>query len=126
MSCERSNFCIGIRVGEGEKLSNAVFLVGINCFRVFPKRGHVPLPANPVSPTPELQIDTEKAATEIILYRAGRITSSTSNLIQSTVKKSFPDKKTIVLDLSNVSYMDSLGLGALVSVWVSARKQVVS
>jgi hypothetical protein len=89
MSCERSNFCIGIRVGEGEKLSNAVFLVGINCFRVFPKRGHVPLPANPVSPTPELQIDTEKAATEIILYRAGRITSSTSNLIQSTVKKSF-------------------------------------
>jgi anti-anti-sigma factor len=72
---------------------------------------------------PELQIATEKTATETTLHCAGRITSSTANLLQSTVKKSFPDKTTIILDLSNVTYVDSLGLGALVGVWVSARKQ---
>jgi anti-anti-sigma factor len=79
--------------------------------------------ANPVFPNPELEIDTEKTATETILHCAGRITSSTSNLVQSTVKKSFPDAKTIVLDLSNVTHVDSSGLGALVGVWVSAKKQ---
>jgi anti-anti-sigma factor len=79
--------------------------------------------ANPVSPPPELQIDTEKTPTENVFHCEGKITSSTSQLLQSTVRKTIPEKKIIVLDLSAVTHMDSSGLGALVSVWVSAKKE---
>jgi len=78
--------------------------------------------ANQFVPTPELQLDAEETATETIFRCAGRITSSTTSLLQDTVRKVIPAKKTIVLDLSNVAYVDSSGLGALVSLWVSAQK----
>jgi len=78
--------------------------------------------ADPYIPTPELQLDKEQTPAETIFRCAGRITSSTSSLLQSTVRKAIPEKKTIVLDLSNVTYLDSSGLGALVGLWVSAKK----
>jgi len=77
---------------------------------------------NPVVPTPELQLDTETTPTETIFHCVGRLTSSTSSLLQTAVRKLIPEKKTIVLDLSGVTYMDSSGVGALVSVWVSAKR----
>jgi len=78
--------------------------------------------ANPLVPTPELQIDTERTSGEFTFRCAGRLTSSTSSVLQDAVKKAVSDNKTIVLDLSNVTYMDSSGVGALVSVWVSAKR----
>ncbi len=78
--------------------------------------------ANPIDSTPELQFDMERSAREITFRCIGRITSSTSSLLQEAVRKVIPEKKDIVLDLSNVAYMDSSGLGALVSLWVSAKK----
>jgi anti-anti-sigma factor len=78
--------------------------------------------ANEFVPAPEWHFETEKTATEIIFRCSGRITSSTSALLQSTVREVIPEKKTIVLDLSNVAYVDSSGLGALVSLWVSSQK----
>ena len=78
--------------------------------------------ANPVVPTPELQLSTEKTETETIFRCVVKITSATSSLLQSTVREAIPEKKPIVLDLSKVTYMDSSGLGALVSLWASAKK----
>ena len=42
--------------------------------------------ANPVVPTPELQINTEKRAEETIVHGSGRITSATSDLLQRTIR----------------------------------------
>jgi NitT/TauT family transport system ATP-binding protein len=79
------------------------------------------VPTSPAS-IPELNLTTEKTATETIVRCTGRITSATSGLLQSTIRGLVPETKTIVLDLTDVSYLDSSGLGALVGLYLSAKK----
>lgn len=72
-------------------------------------------------PTPKLGLTTDRTPTEIIVHGTGRITSDTTQLLRTTVKPLFSESKTVVLDLTNVSYMDSSGLGAIVGLYVSAK-----
>ena len=76
--------------------------------------------ANPV-PIAELGLNTEKTPTETIVHCTGRITSDTSQSLKSTVKPLLSENKTVVLDFTNVSYMDSSGLGTIVGLYVSAK-----
>ena len=76
--------------------------------------------AHPVVPTPELQLTTEKNPGETVVRSAGRITSSSSGLLQNTVRALIPGTKRIVLDLKDISYIDSSGIGALVSVYMTS------
>jgi anti-sigma B factor antagonist len=77
--------------------------------------------ANPVVPT-ELQLSTEKKADETTVHGSGRITSATSDLLRSTIRSLIPDSKRIVLDMTEIDYIDSSGLGALVSVYMTASR----
>jgi len=77
---------------------------------------------NPAAPAPELQLDVDTTPAETKFHCTGRITSSTSALLRDAVRAVIPEKKTIVLDLSKVTFIDSSGLGTLVSVWVSTKK----
>ena len=72
-------------------------------------------------PTPKLGLTTETAPTETIVHCTGRIVSDTTQLLRTTVKPLFSESKTVVLDLTNVSYMDSSGLGTIVGLYVSAK-----
>jgi anti-sigma B factor antagonist len=78
--------------------------------------------ANPI-PIPELDLETVRAPEETIVRCTGKITSSTSTLLQTTVRSLIPETNCVVLDLTNVSYLDSSGLGAIVSVYLSAKRQ---
>lgn len=78
--------------------------------------------ASSAVPTPELQLSTEKKPEEIIVRGSGKITSATSDLLQSTIRELIPGAKRIVLDLAEVNYVDSSGLGALVSVYMAASR----
>lgn len=78
--------------------------------------------ANPVIPPTELQFQTESTPSDITFHFSGKLVSSTSSMLRDAVRSVIPDKKTIILDFANVNYVDSSGLGALVSLWVSAKR----
>ena len=72
-------------------------------------------------PLPRLDLATDKTPTETIVHCTGRITSDTAQSLKTTVKPLLSESKTIVLDLMNVNYMDSSGLGTIVGLYVSAK-----
>ena len=59
---------------------------------------------------------------EVIVRCVGRLTVEHAEILKNHVKSMIPHKKRIVLDLNEITQMDSSGLGALVSLYVSARK----
>ena len=63
--------------------------------------------ATPI-PIPELTLEAVKSSEEIIVRCSGRITSSTSGTLQTKVREFIPETKCIVLDLTDVNYIDIL------------------
>jgi anti-anti-sigma factor len=74
-------------------------------------------------PAPALKFETERTAKEIIVRCTGKINVETAALFQETIRALIPEGKCVVIDLANVPYLDSVGLGALVDVWSSARRR---
>ena len=72
-------------------------------------------------PTSELLVTIDKTPTQTVVNCTGRITSNTADSLKTTVKPLFADAKTVVLDLTNTSYLDSSGLGTIVGLYVSAK-----
>jgi anti-sigma B factor antagonist len=78
--------------------------------------------ANPTTPVPESTFRTEKNGDEATVYGSGRITSATSGVLVATIRGLIPETKLILLDLANVNYIDSSGIGALVTAYLSASR----
>jgi anti-sigma B factor antagonist len=78
--------------------------------------------ANPVPPNTRMRLSIEKKADETIVRLSGRIIAETSAELQTTIRSLIPETKRIVLDMTGVDYIDSSGIGALVSVYLSASK----
>jgi anti-sigma B factor antagonist len=78
--------------------------------------------ANPAVPTPTLKLTTERTPDATVVRCVGRITSVTNPVLLETVRGLLPEGKRVVLDLTEVDYVDSSGLGALVSVYVSGKR----
>jgi anti-sigma B factor antagonist len=72
-------------------------------------------------PIPELDFTIDKTPAETVVHCTGRITSNTTESLKMEVKPLFSEAKTVVLDLTNVSYLDSSGLGAMFGLYVSAK-----
>jgi anti-anti-sigma factor len=70
----------------------------------------------------ELKFDTHQAGGETTVVCSGKIVSVTSPLLVSTVQSYIPESKGITLDLTNVEYVDSSGMGALVKLWISTKR----
>jgi anti-anti-sigma factor len=51
----------------------------------------------------------------------GRLTAETSPHLKTEVKALLPHKRRLILDLSELGYMDSSGLGTLVGLYISAK-----
>ena len=76
---------------------------------------------NPVSRPARLSFDIATEPAESVVRCTGRITSDTTESLKSTVKPLFSRGKTVVLDLTNVDYLDSSGLGTIVGLYVSSK-----
>ncbi|MGA2980437.1 MAG: STAS domain-containing protein [Terriglobales bacterium] len=85
-----------------------------------PNEGGSIMAANPI---PELSLETVRTPEETVVRCSGRITSGTSALLQTTVRSLLPESNCVALDLTDVSYMDSSGLGAIIGLYLSAKRQ---
>jgi anti-anti-sigma factor len=75
-----------------------------------------------------LTLQLEEKANETIVHCAGRINAKNSEMFQREIRNLIPGPDTqrpaaprIVLDLSNVTHVDSSGLGALLGAWTAAQ-----
>ena len=71
----------------------------------------------------ELKLETEKKPEAVVVHCTGRIVSSTSPYLQDTVRPLIAENKRVALDLTNVNYLDSSGLGSIVGLWVNAKRK---
>lgn len=53
---------------------------------------------------------------------SGRLTTETSSLLKTQVQALLQDAKRIILDFSEVTRMDSSGLGAVIAAYVSSKR----
>ena len=80
------------------------------------------------TPGPVFQVDVEKSKNEhgvtvTTLKCHGKLVSETAGQLKELVKPMIPQRGRIVIDLSDVAYLDSSGLGSLVGLKVSAVKE---
>ncbi|MGO8734858.1 MAG: STAS domain-containing protein [Terriglobia bacterium] len=73
-------------------------------------------------PTSGLKLDVHTAEGATVVRLSGKLTRDATAAFKEQVKVLIPQTKRLVLDLSDVAYMDSSGLGAVVGVYVSAKK----
>jgi anti-sigma B factor antagonist len=69
------------------------------------------------------RMQTDMREDAIVIYCIGRLTSEHSDSLKKHVRGHFPRTKRIVLDLNELIRMDSSGLGAIVGLYVSAKRE---
>ncbi len=77
---------------------------------------------SPEAVTPAWKLSTHTQGDATVVQCAGRLTAEHTEALKSHVKSLIPQAKRIVLDLKDVTRMDSSGLGAVVGLYTSARK----
>jgi len=65
--------------------------------------------------------DVERAGDSAVLRCHGRLIAGVSGELYAEVGRLMPEVKRIVLDLTDVTYMDSMGLGVIVRLYVSTK-----
>jgi anti-sigma B factor antagonist len=75
----------------------------------------------PAAPTRYLTLEIDRTNDVAVVQCHGQLVSGFTDILYSNVRPMIPDTKRIVLDLSHLTYMDSMGLGTLVSLYTSAR-----
>jgi anti-sigma B factor antagonist len=68
-----------------------------------------------------LTLDVEHIANTVVVRCHGKLVAGVGDLLYSRVRELLPDSKRIILDLTDLVRMDSMGLGTLVRLYVSAR-----
>jgi anti-sigma B factor antagonist len=66
-------------------------------------------------------LDIERKGDSIVVVCHGRLVAGLCDALHARVKPLLTESKAVVLDLGDVTFMDSMGLGTMVRLLVSAR-----
>jgi anti-sigma B factor antagonist len=83
----------------------------------FSRRGKMPIPTI-VSP---FSVEVERKGALAIAHCRGRLVAGVGHVLYNRVRELLPASKCIVIDLTDVGFVDSMGLGTLVRIYVSAK-----
>jgi anti-sigma B factor antagonist len=70
-----------------------------------------------------LSFEIERDGDTAVVKCHGRLVLGTSEELYQPVKHLLPQIKMIVIDLADLTYVDSMGLGTLVRLYASARQE---
>ena len=68
-----------------------------------------------------LTLDVERSGDQIVVRCRGKLVAGACDPLYSRVRQLIPDAKCITLDLTDLTHMDSMGLGTIVRLYVSAK-----
>ena len=72
--------------------------------------------------SPILTTETKHYRNDVVLLIChGRLVAGSEGILYTTVHEFIPTKKRIILDLADLQHTDSLGLGTLTRLYVSAK-----
>jgi anti-sigma B factor antagonist len=84
----------------------------------FPTRG-CPIPEK--ATIKFITLETKRSGDCAVVRCHGRLVSGGTDILLNEVKPLIPESKRIVLDLTDLEYIDSTGLGTLVRLYVSGK-----
>ncbi len=76
------------------------------------------MPENAATP---LTLDIDRSGTHPVVRLHGRLIAGVGGFLYAELHQLIPGNKRIVLDLADLSRLDSMGVGSLVRLYVSAR-----
>jgi anti-sigma B factor antagonist len=79
------------------------------------------MPENATKPGPQLTLATSTEDDAIKVRCSGKLVAGSTGILQTEVRGLLPGSRRIVLDLTDLSYMDSTGLGSIIGLYVSAK-----
>jgi anti-sigma B factor antagonist len=68
-----------------------------------------------------LSVNIDRDGTTAVVRCGGRLVAGVNDFLYTEVHPLLPDCKRVVLDLTELSYMDSMGLGTVIRLYVSAK-----
>jgi anti-sigma B factor antagonist len=74
------------------------------------------------APAHVLTLDIERTGDTAVVRCRGRLVAGVNDVLYTEVSRLIPDTKRIILDLTDLNQMDSMGLGGLIRLYASVRK----
>jgi anti-sigma B factor antagonist len=70
---------------------------------------------------PTLTLRSDVTPESTVVHCSGRLILSTADALKSYVKPRIVRGGSVVLDLTDLTFMDSMGLGTIATLWISSK-----